>query len=158
MVLLACERESSPPPQQPVYYGNAGNTFLPPAPPPPGATSGSPGCQKPARTGALTGQRVPVFGKNRTYTLVVPDGYQPGAAYPLVFGLHGHGGNGAGVRAQLDLERAAQGKAIFVYPDGIGGGWDLDSPAAKNGDVALFDAILAVAQSSLCVDLRRVFV
>ena len=155
VALLACERESSPPPQQPIVYPNG---TQPNAPPPPQPT-GSPGCGKaPAHTGVFANQHIPIFGKQRTYTLVLPESYQAATTYPIVFGLHGNGGNGAGVRAQLDLERVAQGKAIFVYPDGIGGGWDLDSPTGKNGDVALFDGILASVQSSLCVDLRRVFV
>jgi polyhydroxybutyrate depolymerase len=101
---------------------------------------------------------VPVFGKNRTYTLVVPPGYSPATSLPLVFVLHGNGGSGSQVRTAFDLEGAAQGRAIFAYPDAAHGGWDLDAPASKNPDVALFDAILAVTQASFCVDLRRVFV
>jgi polyhydroxybutyrate depolymerase len=124
--------------------------------PPPSA--GSPACGKAgAKTGVLA-QRVPIFGKSRSYTLVVPASYSPQASYPLVYVLHGHGGNGTQARAAFDLESAAGGKAIFVYPDGLGGGWDLDSPASKNADVALFDATLAVTQSNYCVDLHRVFV
>jgi len=145
---VACERESSPPPQQPMS-GYAPPQEAAPAPPPPG-------CNKPPpRSGVL---HIPIFGKNRSYVLSVPNGYQPSTTYPIVFGLHGNGGSGANAQKSLDLEQVAQGKAIFVYPDAIGGGWDLDSPAAKNADVALFDGILAVTQSALCVDLRRVFV
>ena len=103
-------------------------------------------------------RRVPVFGKSRSYTLVVPANYAPTTSYPLVYVLHGHGGNGAQARAAFDIEQVADGRAIFVYPDGIGGGWDLDSPASKNADVALFDAALAVTQGNYCIDLHRVFV
>ena len=90
--------------------------------------------------------------------IVVPEGYAPATPYPVVFGLHGNGGSAASVRAQLDLERHAQGRAIFVYPEGIGGGWDLDGETSKNRDVALFDAILFQLHGSLCVDERRIFV
>jgi polyhydroxybutyrate depolymerase len=103
-------------------------------------------------------QHIPVFGKTRSYTLVVPPTYASGTSYPLVYVLHGHGGSGAQARRALDLESVANGRAIFVYPDGLGGGWDLDSPASKNADVALFDATLAVTQSNYCIDLHRVFV
>jgi polyhydroxybutyrate depolymerase len=89
---------------------------------------------------------------------VVPEGYAPQHPYPLVFVLHGGGGNGTGARTQTDLEKVAGGRAIFVYPEGVGGNWNLDAPAASNGDVALFDAILLVAHNTLCVDARRVFV
>ncbi len=159
VAVAACgEQRSTPPPQQPYYYGGQqSGGGAPPSSVPP-ASSGSPGCNKPARTGVHANQRIPIFGKQRSYTLVVPDSYQATTAYPIVFGLHGNGGNGAGIRAQLDLERVAQGKAIFVYPDAIGGGWDLDNAAGKNGDVGLFDGILAVVQSSFCVDLQRVFI
>jgi polyhydroxybutyrate depolymerase len=109
------------------------------------------------KTGVL-GQHVPVFGKTRSYTLVVPASYTSATSYPLVYVLHGQGGSGAQARAAFDLESAAGGRALFVYPDGLGGGWDLDSPASKNADVALFDATLAVTQSRYCIDLHRVFV
>ena len=58
----------------------------------------------------------------------------------------------------MDLERHAKGAALFVYPQGAGGGWDLDAPPARNRDVALFDAILLKVHGSLCLDPKRVFV
>jgi polyhydroxybutyrate depolymerase len=122
-----------------------------------GITSASPGCGKtPAKLGAST-LHVSALGRDRSYTLVVPDGYAAAAPYPLVFVLHGSGGTGAGARAQTDLEKVAGGHAVFVYPDAPGG-WDLDAPASSNGDVALFDAILLAAHNALCIDPRRVFV
>ena len=120
---------------------------------PPLAAPGSPGCGTAAKSGVTT-TRV----KDRTYTLVVPESYAPGAPYPLVFALHGNGGTGAGLRAAMDLEKQAAGKAIFVYPDAQGGGWDLDAPAAQNRDVALFDGILLQTFNALCIDSHRVFV
>lgn len=123
----------------------------------PSSSSSSPGCGKtPAKLGA-SAQHVSALGRNRAYTLVVPDGYSPSTPYPLVFVLHGSGGSAAGARAQTDLEKVAGGRAVFVYPD-AGGGWNLDAPASSNGDVALFDAILFTVHNSLCVDPRRVFV
>lgn len=118
----------------------------------------APACDKPGAPVGVLEEHVPVFGKERRYTVVVPKTYDPKQAYPLVYVLHGHGGSGAQARSALDLEGPANGRAIFVYPEGLRGGWDLDSPASKNPDVALFDATLAVTQSHYCVDLRRVFV
>ena len=121
------------------------------------APQAAPGCRvRAGRTGALA-QQVTVLGKPRRYLLVVPPSYSPGAPYPVVYVLHGHGGSGAQARAAFDLEAVANGRAIFVYPDAPGG-WDLDSPAGRNADVALFDASLALTQSAYCVDLERVFV
>lgn len=119
---------------------------------------GSPACGKPAGKTGVSEHKVHVFGKDRSYTLVVPAGYDSQLSYPLVYVLHGHGGNGAKARAAIDLENAAGGHAIFLYPNGRNGGWDLDSPASNNGDVALFDATLALTQSDYCIDLHRVFV
>jgi polyhydroxybutyrate depolymerase len=100
---------------------------------------------------------VTALGKDRAFTLVVPEGYSPQVPYPLVFVLHGSGGGAASARAQTDLEKVAGGRALFVYPD-AGGAWNLDAPTSSNGDVALFDAILLVAHNTLCVDAHRVFV
>ncbi len=152
--LLACGACGDRPPSSPEAFvaasrgGGSEPTFM-----------GSPACGKPAAaaTGVLPRQ-VRVLGRSRSYTLVVPAGYSPAVSAPIVFVLHGHGGSGAQARASMNLEAAASGKAVFVYPDGHGGGWDLDSPTTKNGDVALFDAIVAQTQSNYCVDLHRVFI
>jgi polyhydroxybutyrate depolymerase len=121
------------------------------------STASSPGCGKaPAKLGAST-QHVSAMGHERSYTLVVPEGYAASTPYPLVFVLHGSGGTGAGARTQTDLEKVAAGQAVFAYPEAPGG-WNLDAPASSNGDVALFDAILLTAHNALCIDPRRVFV
>lgn len=139
---------ASPPPRAPEPASS---------PPGPAAGTGSPGCGRaPAHAGAST-QHVKALGRDRAFTLVVPDGYSPETRYPLVFVLHGGGGNAAAARTQTDLEKVAGGRALFVYPD-AGGTWNLDAPTSSNGDVALFDAILLVAHNTLCVDPRRVFV
>lgn len=121
-----------------------------------GAGGPSPACGKPAPKGVLP-RHVTLFGKSRSYTLVVPASYTPAISLPVVVVLHGHGGSGAQARASFDLEGPAAGKALFLYPDAVGGGWDLDAEAGKNRDVALFDAMLAQVQSEYCVDLHRVF-
>lgn len=106
----------------------------------------------------LTTQHVQAANRPRTYLQVVPDGYDPRTPYPLVMVLHGGGGNAAGARAQTDLEKVASGKAIFVYPEGGGGTWNLDDPTATNADVAFFDAMLLALHNGLCVDPKRVFI
>lgn len=168
--LVACERDA-PPPVAPVpsrgpdsAYGAYGR-YPPPLDAPPAAFPAasipppSAGCGKPlARTGVLAGQKVRAAGQDRSYIVSFPDTYASGTAYPVVFVLHGGGGNAKGARAQLDLERLAGGKAIFVYPDAVGGNWDLDAEAARNPDVALFDALLFTLGNAACVDMKRVFV
>lgn len=157
LLIAACaDSPSGPRPTTPfgTAAGSQGSTSSGSASP----SGGSPACGKSSsKTGVLT-QQVPVFGKTRSYTLVVPATYSADTSYPLVYVLHGHGSNGAQARSSLALESVAGDRAIFVYPSGLGGGWDLDSPASKNADVAFFDATLAVTQSNYCIDLHRVFV
>jgi polyhydroxybutyrate depolymerase len=142
---------SNPPRQGPGFPAAGGDPSLN------AAAASSPGCGKPPTKTGASAQRVNALGRDRAYTLVVPDNYAPSTPYPLVFVLHGSGGNAAGARAQTDLEKVAAGHAVFVYPEGAGG-WDLDAPASSNGDVALFDAILLASHNALCIDPRRVFV
>lgn len=158
----SCRSEGTAPPSTaPMADPNVGvasaRAAAPYAPSSPGMPA-PPGCGKPAKSGAST-LHVQAAGKDRSYTLVVPNGYAPGTQYPLVFALHGSGGTGAGARNQFgELERAADGHAVFVYPDAIRGSWDLNDPAESNTDVALFDAILLATHNSLCVDPNRTFV
>lgn len=120
----------------------------------------SQGCIKTnAPKGVLAKQTLSVRGEQRTYDLVVPDGYDPASrkSYPLVFVFHGAGGDGGGVRGRYGLEGAAQGRAIFVYPDGFLGKWDLERPSESNSDIEYFDALLESLFASHCIDVNRVF-
>jgi hypothetical protein len=53
-----------------------------------------------------------------------------------------------------DFEERSAGSAVFVYPDGIGGGWDLRD---GGDDVLLFDRIVATLTDDYCVDMSRIF-
>jgi polyhydroxybutyrate depolymerase len=100
---------------------------------------------------------IQVDGKMRTYVLSVPAAFRaPGV---LVFAWHGLGGSGMLARAYFGVEQAAQGGAIFVYPDALPQpafmnrtGWNL---AAESEDVHVFDALLA--ELAACADPKRVF-
>lgn len=126
-------------------------------------TTGAPsdGCgQDPGFRGDMA-QTMMVDGTEREYILVVPEGYDPAKAYPLVFAWHGRGSNGAQARLYFKVEEASQGQAIFVYPDGLPlaemmdqTGWDLDP---NNEDFAFFDALVADIEGRLCVDSDRIF-
>ena len=145
--LAACDPGPSSPASWPGTGENAGGAA---------ETSSSPACGRAAAKGVLA-KHVTVFGKPRSYTLVVPAGYDAKISEPLIYVLHGHGGSGAQARSSFAIENAAGGHGLFVYPEAPGG-WDLDSETGKNRDVAFFDAILAQVQSSYCIDLHRVFV
>jgi polyhydroxybutyrate depolymerase len=125
-----------------------------------GPPAGTPGCGLEVATGDVVVE-IQVGPDTREYTLVVPDGYDPSTPMPLVFAYHGLGGSSELARLYFQIESAAAGQAIFVYPQGLelarmGGqtGWDL---APSGNDVALFDAILDEVTEGLCIDSARVF-
>jgi polyhydroxybutyrate depolymerase len=107
-------------------------------------------------TGYLADQQMTVKGVARRYHLFVPEGHDGKKTYPLVFVFHGNGGSGSGMRRALDLEGASSGEGIFVYPDGFGG-WDLDTKADDNDDVAFVEQMLSSIGEAYCVDKSRVF-
>lgn len=112
-------------------------------------------------TGVLSAQSIDVKGTKRTYVLSIPSGADATHPLPVVFAFHGDGGNGAGLRSYLALEAPAKGGAIFVYPDGIdrsGAWWDIETAAASNPDVQLFDALHAFVAAHYCIDARRIYV
>ena len=120
---LACTPDSGPasypdgrlPPPQP--FAPSGAVPSPASNAPPSNAPGTPGCGRPpARAGAAVAQHVTAAGRDRTYTLVVPEGYAPQTPYPLVFVLHGSGGTAAGARTQTDLEKVAGGRAARSAP------------------------------------------
>ena len=122
---------------------------------PPGGCGIDPGI-----TGAVSGQ-IEAAGDSRRFVLVVPDDYDPERAYPLVFMFHGRGSEGEQFREYAGLEAAADGDALFVYPDGLpqasqGGlpAWEL-TPGGS--DMQLFDVLLAEFSANLCVDPERIF-
>lgn len=118
-------------------------------PPPTG-----PGCGASNASG-VQNLSVDVAGKARAFIVSVPKGNA--RAWPVVFVFHGGGGTAAGVRDYFGFSSIAEDKAIFVYPTGLRGQWDLDTPAAKNADVAFFDAMLEKLVATQCVDTSRVF-
>ncbi len=119
------------------------------------------GCGKTPDVSGSTPLKISVAGMERGYILALPADYDPNTQYPLVFAWHGRGGSGGLAQLYFKVEEAAQGQAVFVYPDGLPladmadqTGWDLD-PA--NEDFALFDALLTDVQTRLCIDPLRIF-
>lgn len=123
-----------------------------------GPSEPTPGCgPEDAPTGYLANQSVQAAGQTRSYHVFVPPAHDGKKTFPLVFVLHGSGGDGAGIRSYFKIEAAANGGGIFVYPDGNNRQWNLNEKAAANEDIALFDAIVAKISASHCVDKQRIF-
>jgi poly(3-hydroxybutyrate) depolymerase len=106
-----------------------------------------------------------VNGTSREYILDVPEDYDPTHPYPIVFGWHWRGGDagqvangqGASFGPYYGLRQLAEGKAIFVAPEGLvdngNSGWA--NPMGR--DIAFASAMLDRFESELCVDTERVF-
>lgn len=113
-----------------------------------GPPQASPGCGQPATPGASE-HMIDVGGVLRTFTVTIPDPYDPDVPRPLVFGFHGLGGTGAGYYIPGGLNPAP----IIVGPNAepAGGAWN------TVGDLDFVDAIVGELGNDLCVDLGRVF-
>jgi poly(3-hydroxybutyrate) depolymerase len=100
-------------------------------------------------------------GGNRGFALRLPDNYDKNKPYWLIFGFHWNGGNSSQVDnggtngywwSYYGLQRKSNNGAIFVAPDGLGGGW------ANTGgrDLAFVDDMLKLIQENYCVDTTHI--
>jgi polyhydroxybutyrate depolymerase len=88
----------------------------------------------------------------RSALVALPAGYDPNRAYPIVTAFHGGGGDGQGFRGYAGVEEVANGAAVFVYPNGIGGVWESE---VYQGDFAYLRRMLDSLESELCIDSSR---
>ena len=91
----------------------------------------------------------------RNIKINIPDNYDKNKPYRLVFGMHCMGGWAGGVQQEgyygmmpFDTEKTT----IFVAPEGNGN----QAPWGQ-GDYQLFDELLDMLESKLCIDSSRVF-
>jgi poly(3-hydroxybutyrate) depolymerase len=99
-----------------------------------------------------------VSGSTREYILKIPDAYDTNHAYKLIFGFHARGGNATQVAGSANndyygLHSRAAGSAIFVSPEGLDAGWR----NSDGRDIVFVKAMLALFNSKLCIDQRRIF-
>jgi len=104
-------------------------------------------------------------GRLRTYQLHIPLGLDPAKPVPLVFVLHGGGGDG------LQMERFSGFSAlsdqhgfIACYPDGVDRAWydgrvvdDSRAHRDKIDDAGYIDALIAVIARKHPIDQKRVY-
>jgi poly(3-hydroxybutyrate) depolymerase len=72
----------------------------------------------------------------------------------VVFVFHGAGSTGAAART-YGLEAAADGGAIFVYPDAVQGTWDV---GGRSADARRVELALRRLSETRCIDPDRVFI
>ncbi len=101
-------------------------------------------------------------GQSRGFAIRLPDDYDNNRPYRLIFGFHWNGGNSKEVdtggsngyeMAHFGLQKRSGNGAIFVAPDGLGGGW------ANSGgrDLEFVDAMVALIKENYCVDEAGLF-
>lgn len=97
-------------------------------------------------------------GVTRSFVLARPMTLPAGTALPLVFSLHGDGGNGTAMRAALPLEAQAASGAIFVYPNAPGGTFEYYTYDGRSREAVFVTDVIAAMQSEFGIDTTRVFV
>ncbi len=86
--------------------------------------------------------------------MVVPES-DAGTPLPVVLVFHGSGSSGQEIRAWYDIEAAADGGAIFVYPNAARlRAWDL---GPQGGDFRMVQDVLERLGNEYCVDGTRIF-
>lgn len=94
----------------------------------------------------------------RSYVLSVPETL-PAGALPLIFVLHGDGGNGTNMRNNLDLESEADTGAIFVYPNVSGSNtFEYYSYAGRTREAQFVEDVIAALDADYDIDTTRVFI
>nr|WP_107428887.1 cellulose binding domain-containing protein [Streptomyces kebangsaanensis] len=127
-----------------------------------GTAAATPGCGK-APTLTSGTHTIQSNGRNRSFILRIPDGYDRNRAYRLVLGFHWLGGTAddvatgrtveTGTWAYYGLQRLANNSAVFVAPQGLNNGW----ANAGGEDVAFVDDMIRRIEADLCVDTAQRF-
>jgi polyhydroxybutyrate depolymerase len=108
----------------------------------------------------ITNETMPSGGKDRTFQLDVPDGYDGTKPYAVVFGLHSLTVDYRivpGMSGFADMHKKYQ--YIGVSPSGLVSTvpyWNA-APAADNYDLTYITDLLDHLESTLCVDKAKVF-
>ncbi|MCW2997308.1 MAG: putative esterase lipoprotein [Solirubrobacterales bacterium] len=115
------------------------------------------GCTTTARSGDRT-LRLRVGAETRTARLHVPRAAL-GHAAPVVLAFHGAGGSGRFMEGYSGLPGAVDRSGVIsVYPDAVGGRWNLDEDVdgTHGHDLAFTQALLDTVRRRHCVDPRRI--
>jgi polyhydroxybutyrate depolymerase len=113
-------------------------------------------CNLPGTTG--TAQQLSSGGRQRTYRLFVPPGYDGRTRLPLVLDLHGSGGNSAGQARTSGFETLAAREGFIVATlQGEGGRWNVPIGEGRPDDVAYVSDVIDHVAARVCTDLARVY-
>jgi polyhydroxybutyrate depolymerase len=126
---------------------------------------GSPGCM--AKESLADGeQQLMLDGYDRRYILRLPQSYSTDRPWPLIFALHGNGGDPGywdGIGGDRDIRTAFADEAILVIPEAIDNQWrDYEAdpatwPERIELELNFFDTVYDTARNQLCIDDANVF-
>lgn len=126
---------------------------------------GSPGCM--AKESLAEGEhQLMLDGYDRRYILRLPQNYSNDQPWPLIFALHGNGGNPGywdGMGGDRDIRTAFAEDAIIIIPEAIDNQWrDYEAdpstwPERIELELSYFDTIHQTALEQLCIDQDNVF-
>jgi poly(3-hydroxybutyrate) depolymerase len=126
---------------------------------------GSPGCR--VEEHLEEGEHLFMLdGYDRRYVLRLPMNYSNEHPWPLIFALHGNGGNPGywdAIGGDRDIRTAFGDEAIIIIPEAINNAWrDYDAapetwPAGIELELSFFDSVYESAQNELCIDTGNVF-
>ena len=117
-----------------------------------GVDTPSPGCSAPPAPTGVIDLRDAGWGRGGLLSVPPSAG---GTPLPVVFVFHGAGGSGAEIRENLTIEPAADGGAIFVYPNAAAGTWDLRQ---FSPDYRMVQSVLRRLSNEYCIDGQKIFI
>lgn len=114
-------------------------------------------CNLPHASGVSTEQLMS-GGRQRSYRLYVPPGYDGRQRLPLVLDLHGSGGNAAGQARNSGLETLSASERFLVATlEADGGRWNVPVQESRPDDVLYVSDVIAHVGSRACTDNTRVY-
>ncbi len=120
--------------------------------------SAQPHCTgKQQQTPGTTQASVEVQGTKRSYTVVVPTGYNASTPIPMVMAFHGRGMNGPLMLTLTGFDQVANENTFMVVaPSGQNEDWNLrDVANADSSDIAFVEAMLDQLDNTYCLDNAR---
>ncbi|KAF2971825.1 hypothetical protein GQX73_g1731 [Xylaria multiplex] len=99
-------------------------------------------------------------GRDRTYSVHLPSGYDKSKPYPVVLGFHGSSSIGLFFEVDTKMsESRFSANKIMVYPNGVGGAWAGAnySQVSVDEDLQFVTDLLTELRGEYCVDDSRIY-
>jgi polyhydroxybutyrate depolymerase len=122
-------------------------------------TGAAPACNL-AHAGGVTAEKLTSGGRERTYRLFVPAGYDGRTPLPLVLDLHGSGGTSDGQARTSQFETLAERESVLVATlQGVAEGnrWNVPITAERPDDVLYVSDVIDDVAKSACTDQTRIY-